>query len=165
MGQVTPASFDEFYRVMHPSLVGGLTRIVGDVVVAEDVAHDALSVALRSWSRVSACESPYAWTWRVALNLNGKRLRRRRVELRHLPSQLTAPTTDLVEATPDAQLWAAVAALPLRQRVVVVLRHRDDCSYAEIADIVGCSRDYARQLQRRGIDRLRSLVPERSPDG
>jgi RNA polymerase sigma factor (sigma-70 family) len=165
VGQVTPVSFDSFYRDMRPSLVGGLTRIVGDRTVAEDVAHDALSVVLRTWPRVSACESPYAWTWRVALNLNAKRLRRRRVELRHLPRQLTAPATALVEATPDMQLWAAVAALPLRQRIVEVLRVLDDRSYAEIADVVGCSADYARQLHRRGVDRLRSLVPETTVDG
>lgn len=73
MGRVAPAGFDGFYREMHPRLVRGLPKIVGDIYDTEDIAHDALAVAYAKWERVSVCEAPDTWTWRVALNIVAKR--------------------------------------------------------------------------------------------
>jgi RNA polymerase sigma-B factor len=64
------------------------------------------------------------------------------------------------DAIEDEQLEAAVATLPLRHRVVVVLRVHLGYTYAEIADIVGCTPLCARQMYSRSTARLRSLLDE-----
>jgi RNA polymerase sigma factor (sigma-70 family) len=154
MGGSPGAGFDEFYRSVLPVLVRALTAWTGDRMVAQDLAHDALTFVYRDWARVSVFASPAAWTWRIAINLSRKHARRRRVELRHLPGQVAPEATELLEATPDRRLWAAVTGLPEHQRVAVVLRLLDR-PFAEIAETLSVSADHARQLNHRGLKRLR----------
>ncbi len=58
----------------------------------------------------------------------------------------------------DEALWAAVAALPPKQRVAVVLRHVLDRPYDEIAEALGSSVDAARQNVRAGLETLRETM-------
>jgi RNA polymerase sigma-70 factor (ECF subfamily) len=56
------------------------------------------------------------------------------------------------------QLPAAIAALPLRQRQVVVMRYYENRSFAEIAAALRVKPATARSLLRHGIERLRAGV-------
>ena len=134
VGHFTTPALDDFVCDIRPSLVSGLARITGDVAVAEDLAHEAIEVVLANWSTAATHGSPSAWTWRVALNRNAKRLRRVEVERRHLASQVGPSWYGLIEATPDERLEAAVATLTIRHRVVVVLRvaRRDESTYRRV---------------------------------
>jgi DNA-directed RNA polymerase specialized sigma24 family protein len=58
----------------------------------------------------------------------------------------------------DAELWASVRALPPKQRTAVVQRYLLDRPYAEVAAVVGCSEDAARQNVRAGLARLRAAL-------
>ena len=58
----------------------------------------------------------------------------------------------------DGDLWAAVRALPHKQRVAVALRHGDDWAYDEIAEVLGCSEAAARQSVKAGLDKLREVL-------
>jgi RNA polymerase sigma factor (sigma-70 family) len=58
-------------------------------------------------------------------------------------------------ALPDTELLDAVRALPPKQRTAVVQRYLLDRPYAEVAAVIGCSEDAARQNVRAGIQRLR----------
>jgi RNA polymerase sigma factor (sigma-70 family) len=60
----------------------------------------------------------------------------------------------------DAELWAAVRTLPPKQRTAVVQRYLFDRPYAEVAELVGCSEEAARQNVRAGIARLRERIPQ-----
>src|SRR5688500_3580842 len=51
-----------------PRLIAGLARIVGDVGVAEDLAQDALVVALERWPQSGVPEKPGAWLMATAKN-------------------------------------------------------------------------------------------------
>ncbi len=80
-------------------------------------------------------DSPGAWTYRVALNVLRRRARRAGIE----DVLLRRRWIDDAEMSPllDPELWAAVRALPLRQRTAVALRYVDDLSYSEIASRMG----------------------------
>jgi len=43
------------------------------------------------------------------------------------------------DALPDARLWAAVRALPEKQRSAIALRYVEDLSLTGIAAVLGCS--------------------------
>jgi RNA polymerase sigma factor (sigma-70 family) len=61
----------------------------------------------------------------------------------------------VVDALADAELLAAVRDLPPKQRSAVVQRYLLDRPYAEVAAVVGCSEEAARQNVRTGLQRLR----------
>ena len=49
-----------------PRLIAGLTRIVRDVGVAEDLAQDALVAAFEQWPKSGVPDNPGAWLMAVA---------------------------------------------------------------------------------------------------
>ena len=57
----THRAIDAVWRIESPRLVAGLTRMVRDVGVAEDLAHDALVAALEQWPQSGIPRNPGAW--------------------------------------------------------------------------------------------------------
>ena len=60
------AAIDAVWRIESPRLIAGLTRIVRDVGLAEDLAQDALLAALEQWPRSGVPDRPGAWLMSVA---------------------------------------------------------------------------------------------------
>ena len=57
----THAAIEAVFRIEWPKLIAGLTRVVRDVGVAEDLAHDALVAALEQWPEEGIPDKPGAW--------------------------------------------------------------------------------------------------------
>jgi len=57
----THRAIDAVWRIEAPRLVAGLTRMVRDVGLAEDLAHDALVAALEQWPESGIPRNPGAW--------------------------------------------------------------------------------------------------------
>jgi RNA polymerase sigma-70 factor (ECF subfamily) len=67
-----------------PRLIGGLTRIVRDVGLAEELAQDAMVAALEQWPDSGVPRNPGAWLMAAAKNRAIDRLRRnKRIERKH----------------------------------------------------------------------------------
>jgi RNA polymerase sigma-70 factor, ECF subfamily len=62
----THRTIDAVWRIESPKLIAGLTRIVRDVGVAEDLAQDALVAALQQWPDSGIPRNPGAWLMAVA---------------------------------------------------------------------------------------------------
>ncbi len=62
----THRAIDAVWRMESPRLVAGLTRIVRDIGVAEDLAHDALVAALEQWPEAGVPRNPGAWLMATA---------------------------------------------------------------------------------------------------
>jgi RNA polymerase sigma-70 factor, ECF subfamily len=62
----THAAIDAVWRIEAPRLIAGLTRMVRDVGLAEDLAQDALVVALEKWPRSGVPDNPGAWLMATA---------------------------------------------------------------------------------------------------
>ncbi|MFA9270499.1 MAG: RNA polymerase sigma factor [Baekduiaceae bacterium] len=76
----TPAThraIDAVWRIESTRLIAGLTRIVRDVAVAEDLAQDALVAALEQWPESGIPENPGAWLMATAKRRGIDALRRR----------------------------------------------------------------------------------------
>ena len=54
-------AIDAVWRMESPRLIAGLTRIVHDIGVAEDLAQDALVAALEKWPESGVPDNPGAW--------------------------------------------------------------------------------------------------------
>src|SRR5207245_7473500 len=77
-------AIDAVYRIESARLIAGLTRIVRDVGLAEDVAQDALVAALEQWPESGVPDNPGAWLMATAKHRAIDRLRRNaRLERKH----------------------------------------------------------------------------------
>jgi RNA polymerase sigma factor (sigma-70 family) len=70
-------TIEAVWRIESPRLIAGLTRIVRDVGLAEDLAQDALVAALERWPESGVPDKPGAWLMATAKNRAIDRLRRR----------------------------------------------------------------------------------------
>jgi RNA polymerase sigma factor (sigma-70 family) len=73
----TQRAIDAVWRIESTRLIAGLTRIVRDVAVAEDLAQDALVAALEQWPASGIPEKPGAWLMVTAKRRGIDELRRR----------------------------------------------------------------------------------------
>ncbi len=73
----TNRAIDAIWRIESARLIAGLTRVVGDVTVAEDLAQDALVAALEQWPESGIPASPGAWLMTTAKHRGIDGLRRR----------------------------------------------------------------------------------------
>src|SRR6266566_3232683 len=103
-------AIDAVWRIEAPRLIAGLTRIVRDVALAEDLAQDALVAALEQWPESGVPDNPGAWLMATAKHRAIDRLRRnerlerkqeqlaRELELQQemAMADLDAPTSDEV---------------------------------------------------------------------
>jgi RNA polymerase sigma factor (sigma-70 family) len=69
-------TIDAVWRIESARLIAGLTRIVRDVGLAEDLAHDALVAALEQWPSDGIPANPGAWLMATARNRAIDRIRR-----------------------------------------------------------------------------------------
>jgi len=83
-GPDTHEAIDAVWRIESPRLIAGLTRIVRDVGLAEDLAQDALVAALEQWPESGVPDKPGAWLMATAKHRAIDRLRRNeRLERKH----------------------------------------------------------------------------------
>ncbi|HLF76053.1 MAG TPA: RNA polymerase sigma factor [Dehalococcoidia bacterium] len=96
-------TIDAVWRIESPRLIAGLTRIVRDVGVAEDLAQDALVAALEQWPASGVPQNPGAWLMATAkhraidLFRRNKRLQAKQEQLGRdleVQQELAAPDPD-----------------------------------------------------------------------
>lgn len=141
----------------HARLVGALTLFVGERDVAEELAQDALVRACQRWEHLERMESPRAWLHTVGMNLARSWVRRRAAERRARARHdaRPAPADSGADTADRIAVRAAVAALPERQRMAVVLRYYADLPAAQVADRMGCAEATVRALTHQAISALR----------
>ena len=105
----THGAIDAVWRIESARLIAGLTRIVGDVGVAEDLAQDALVAALERWPETGVPDKPGAWLMATAkhraidLLRRGKMLARKHEQVGYeLEARQEMAVPDLDAAIDDA---------------------------------------------------------------
>jgi RNA polymerase sigma factor (sigma-70 family) len=64
--EATRSAIEAVWRMESPRLIAGLARITGDVGAAEELAQDALVIALEQWPAQGVPEGPGAWLMATA---------------------------------------------------------------------------------------------------
>jgi len=142
------AAIEAVWRIEAPRLIAGLTRVVRDVGLAEDLAQDALVAALERWPQTGIPEKPAAWLMAAARNRaidqfrRDRRLERRREELgremalRQEQSSLAAaidPDEDIGDDLLRLMFIACHPVLSTEARVALTLRLLGGLTTEEIA--------------------------------
>lgn len=119
---------------------------------ADDCFQETFLAALRAYPKLGDASNLRGWLLTIA---HRKAIDHHRANGRR-PLPMAEPTEIAVlDPEPDAGLWAAVGALPPKQRAAVALRYACDLPHAEIAAALGCSPEAARRSLHEGMKRLR----------
>jgi RNA polymerase sigma-70 factor (ECF subfamily) len=173
---VQAADTERWQRQFRPHLDAAwrLARwLTGNGAEAEEVVQDACLRAWRAQSRV-AVEDSRAWLLAIVRNTAWTRLRdaRRRTgnivplheagrDVERAAAPGPGPEAALAGAQRADLLHRALAGLPPAFREVVVLRDLEDCSYAEIAAVIGIPVGTVMSRLARGRRRLRAALEGR----
>jgi RNA polymerase sigma-70 factor (ECF subfamily) len=126
--------FTSMFRREYPRLVALGLALTGNQATACDLAQETLSRAYRSWERVETYELPSAWLRRVLINLavDGRRkAHHEQVALARVGPPVTRGIDD-----GGGDWWAAVRALPVRERLAITLYYVEDYSIGEVAAVM-----------------------------
>jgi RNA polymerase sigma-70 factor, ECF subfamily len=134
--------------------------VTGDRAAAEDIAQEAFLAALRALPRFDLRRPLRPWLHRIVVNraIDFARARALRAEVGAdaVPEREAAPEP----AGPplDEDLAAALLALGIEQRAVIVLRYLLDFTPGEIAALLDLPRGTVNSRLRRGLDALTEAV-------
>jgi RNA polymerase sigma factor (sigma-70 family) len=126
-------------------------------VAADDCFQETFIAALRTYPRLRPGSNVRAWLFTIARSKavdHHRAVRREALPVAEVPER-PAPPVEL--DSPDGDLWAAVRALPEKQRAAVVLRFTCDLSHREIGRVLDCSDAAARRSVHEGLKRLREV--------
>lgn len=148
-------------------------RVLGNPHDAEEVAQDAFVRAYRALDgyppeRIRELRLR-PWLATIVVNLSRNRVRRHvpaTTPLAPLVAEGAEPATDpsadpagqAIRAAERERLGSLLAGLPERYRVPVVLRHVDDLSYAELAEVLGRPEGTLKAQVHRGLALLRAAA-------
>jgi RNA polymerase sigma factor (sigma-70 family) len=99
----THRAIEAVWRIEAPRLIAGLTRLVRDLGVAEELAQDALVAALEQWPAEGVPRNPGAWLMTTARRRAVDQIRRNETFRR----KVEEVGRELEESTPD--IGAAIA--------------------------------------------------------
>jgi RNA polymerase sigma-70 factor (ECF subfamily) len=167
------AAFRSLVERWAPRIEAFAGRAFGRRADAEDIVQETFVRVYRSAARYEPTGRFGAWIFRIAGNLVRQELRRRRVRgwLTGSPSvsdesilaSLPAPAhfdadSPLRAAETRAALARALARLPDRQRLAVLLRHFESFPLRDIATALDTSEHAAESLLARGMRSLRIFL-------
>lgn len=162
---VMPDDFDRLVAEFQRPVTRLARRLLGWRDGVEDVVHDVFLAALTHRDRFRGDAS--AWTWLAAITLNRCRAQRRRQlvnfrwwrEAKRAPAATCEPLSIERDET-NARVREAVAALPVKDREVVVLYYLEELTVAQVSQLLGASTGAVELRLHRARGRLRLALGE-----
>lgn len=153
--------FEAFIAERLDRLLRYATALTCDPHLAQDIVQEVLLRAQRRWSHIESMDAPDAYIRRMITNeyLSWRRRRAARTvasthgTLDALGTPTADPATGYAER--DA-MRSRIAALPRKQRAAILLRYYEDCTDAEIAEVLGCAAGTVRSHISRALATLRA---------
>lgn len=154
-----PEEFDEFVASRYAALVRTARFLVADAHAAEDLVQDTLVKCVGAWPRIKGDPEPYVRTVMVRTNIS----RWRRRSSGEVPvEQVTDRGVEGPDVATTHALRQALATLPSKQRAAVVLRHVEDRSEREVAQMLGCSVGTVKSQCHAGLAKLKAALEAQS---
>ena len=157
-------AFEQLVTLYQPRVAQLAYRLMGWEGEVEDVVQDVFLAAFRNAAGFR--RSSTLNTWLTAITLNRCRSHHRRQQVRRKihgfwrqPSR-SGPPSDrpIMQDELAGQVRTAVAALPLRDREVIVLHYLEHKSAVQISELIGGSRNAIEVRLHRARARLREAL-------
>jgi RNA polymerase sigma-70 factor (ECF subfamily) len=175
-------AFEVFVRTYQDMVFATAVRLLGEPSEAEDVAQQVFLKAFQRFDEIGSSPAAAGWLKTVAKNACLNHLSRYRSRWRFF-SELTrtedsgdeaaydvsatgrSPEQQLERSDERGRLEQALRALPVHQRVPLVLFHFEETSYEEIASTLGVSLAKVKTDIHRGREALRKVLELRPTPG
>jgi RNA polymerase sigma factor (sigma-70 family) len=128
-----------------------------DLAAAEDVAAEAFARLWPRWEQMQSADHAGGYVFKTAMRLCAKRGARGRREVVGPPSDRTG-ADEIERALARDEVFAALAAIPLRQRQCVVLRDWAGFGTHEVASMLAMRESTVRVHLSRGRAALRRTL-------
>ncbi|TDU70619.1 RNA polymerase sigma-70 factor (ECF subfamily) [Prosthecobacter fusiformis] len=162
-------AFERLVELHQNMVIGTACRMLGNVDDAHDIAQQVFLRVWKSAPRYEPTAKFTTWLFTILRNLvfneTRRRSRRKEVPLEHedddhAPLQFTdhtAPAADQLTQQDELEsaLDKAIASLPEKQRLAVVLRRHEELPYEEICEILKMSLPAVKSLLFRARTELR----------
>lgn len=158
------AGIEDLYRRHAPAMVRLAYLLTRDGALAEDVVQDAFVKVTGRLGHLRSMAAFDGYLRRAVVNRCLSHHRHAKVERDYLaragPEHFRGgvPSAHGPDLETRDEVLAALAALPDRQRAVVVLRFYEDLSEQQCADALGCSITAARSQLFRAMATLRGVL-------
>lgn len=152
------AEFSDYMSARMPSLRRLALLLCQDWHQADDLLQTTMTKTFVCWAKASGAESTDAYVRAILVHefLHERRTGwARRVSLTDQPIETAAASADHDGAL---DLWAAVGALPARQRAVLVLRYYCDLNVHESAQALGCTPSTIKSQTAKALATLRRII-------
>ncbi|MDH2387261.1 sigma-70 family RNA polymerase sigma factor [Streptomyces sp. HNM0663] len=149
-------TFDAFFARTFPGMTARALLLCGGCGQdAEDAVQEAYTAAFVRWDRLRHYDAPDAWVYRVVRQRLWAAARDRARTRPAEPDTLRPPAAAAVEQTVEARaVLSAVAALPAKQRTVLVLNCLEGMTQEAIAEELGITRGGVAAHVSRARDKL-----------
>jgi DNA-directed RNA polymerase specialized sigma24 family protein len=137
------SGFGAWYEREYARVIATLTAVAGDVEIAARAADEAFVRAYRHWGRAPVVEVPDGWAYTVALDILRRRARRQRVLGRRWTSAASRLAEWAIFRPEVPEICGALQALPQGQRIALALRYVLELPEAEVAGVMGVTREAA----------------------
>jgi len=155
--RVRDDEFVEFVQQCSLPLRRTAFLLCGDWHRAEDLVQTTLAKLFRAWSRVRKMEHREAYARQVLMRTAIDESRR--FWHRERPSDsLPERAGPHVDSDLSLDLRRALAALPVRQRAALVLRHWEDLPIHEVARVLRCTEGTVKSQSAKAITTLRTMI-------
>lgn len=151
-------SFETFFEEEYRRLVRTLYLLVGDVEKAEEIAQAAMVRVFERWDRVRRSQSPTGYLYRVALNLNRRRVRSMIRSARLPPAAGDEGPDPARVAAASIDTRRVLASLPQRYREILVLAEWLELDHRELAELLRISPTNARVRLHRAREAFRARL-------
>ena len=159
-----PEAFDIIVERHRRAVYQLCYRFVGNHEDASDLSQDVFIRAFRGLGRFRGDSSLGTWLYRIAVNVSlnkvsAKQPQTEPIDARpHLDSRAVDPASELLRGERAAQVRAAIACLPKKQRATVILRIYHELSHEEIAGVLGSSVGAVKANFFHALAKLRNLL-------
>ena len=170
--------FEELVRRYQRPIIGYVFRMLGDYEASLDVSQDVFIKVYNSLARYSSEYKFSTWLYRIAHNAAIDHLRRNSVNPQsietenadgtyqlQIESPLPNPEQDRERSEWRTEIEAVVKCLPAAYRELILLRHAQDLSYDEIAEVTQLPLGTVKNRLFRAREMMRDIFIERGFSG
>lgn len=171
-------NFEELVRRYQRPIIGYVFRMLGDYDAALDTTQEVFIKVYNSLDRYSSEYKFSTWLYRIAHNAAIDHMRRNSVNTQSLETESADGTYQLQIESPNptpeqdrersewrSQIDSVVKCLPTPYRDLILLRHAQDMSYDEIAEITGLPLGTVKNRLFRAREMMRDIFIERGMKG
>ena len=162
------AAFEELVEIHQNSVIGTVAKMLGNPAEAEDIAQQVFVRVWKSAGRYEPQAKFTTWLFTITRNLVFNEVRRRKrkpaISMEEREDDFHQVEADLRTASPseaalqnelESAVDEAIARLPEKQRLAVVLRRHEEMPYEEIGKVIGLTVPAVKSLLFRARSQLK----------